>query len=161
MRRFEIIGKSPHSWPKIVIHGNSCIILYLVIYLSYIKRNAKEWICIFLIINMIEQNALQIKITGLKSSDIYMQNQNKFFCIITDSLFSMKKIKGFSMKTIKGSCISSRTLVLVISYLSNIQTIGQLKCLPYWQWLTDITVIEQWHLVWDFESPVAPFTKMV
>ena len=25
----KIIGKSPHSWPKkIVIHGNSCIILY-------------------------------------------------------------------------------------------------------------------------------------
>ena len=25
----KIIGKSPHSWPKIVIHGNSCIILYI------------------------------------------------------------------------------------------------------------------------------------
>ena len=25
----KIIGKSPHSWPKIVIHGNSCIILYV------------------------------------------------------------------------------------------------------------------------------------
>ena len=24
----KIIGKSPHSWPKNVIHGNSCIILY-------------------------------------------------------------------------------------------------------------------------------------
>ena len=22
------IGKSPHSWPKIVIHGNPCIIIY-------------------------------------------------------------------------------------------------------------------------------------
>ena len=26
----KIIGKSPHSWPKIVIHGNSCIILYVI-----------------------------------------------------------------------------------------------------------------------------------
>ena len=25
----KIIGNSPHSWPKIVIHGNSCIILYI------------------------------------------------------------------------------------------------------------------------------------
>ena len=25
----KIIGKSPHSWPKMVIHGNSCIILYI------------------------------------------------------------------------------------------------------------------------------------
>ena len=25
----KIIGKSPHSWLKIVIHGNSCIILYI------------------------------------------------------------------------------------------------------------------------------------
>ena len=25
----KIIGKSPHSWPKIVIHGNSCITLYI------------------------------------------------------------------------------------------------------------------------------------
>ena len=24
----KVIGKSPHSWPKIVIHSNSCIILY-------------------------------------------------------------------------------------------------------------------------------------
>ena len=28
----KIIGKSPHSWPKIVIHGNECIILFLTRY---------------------------------------------------------------------------------------------------------------------------------
>ena len=26
---WRIIRKSPHLWPKIVIHGNSCIILYI------------------------------------------------------------------------------------------------------------------------------------
>ena len=26
----QIIGKSPHSWPKIIIHGNSCIILHVI-----------------------------------------------------------------------------------------------------------------------------------
>ena len=26
----KIIGKSPHSWPKMVIHANSCIILYFL-----------------------------------------------------------------------------------------------------------------------------------
>ena len=25
----KIIAESPHSWQKIVIHGNSCIILYI------------------------------------------------------------------------------------------------------------------------------------
>ena len=25
----HVIGKSPHSWPKFVIHGNSCTILYV------------------------------------------------------------------------------------------------------------------------------------
>ena len=28
----KIIGKSPHEWPKIVIHGNKCIILFLTRY---------------------------------------------------------------------------------------------------------------------------------
>ena len=30
--RVKIIGKSPHEWPKIVIHGNECIILFLTRY---------------------------------------------------------------------------------------------------------------------------------
>ena len=33
----KIIGKSPHSWPKIVIHGNSCIIVYFCIHDTLIK----------------------------------------------------------------------------------------------------------------------------
>ena len=29
----KIIGKSPHLWPKkIIIYGNSCIILYITVY---------------------------------------------------------------------------------------------------------------------------------
>ena len=35
----KIIGKSPHSWPKIVIHGYSCIILYIFIMGLLIPRN--------------------------------------------------------------------------------------------------------------------------
>ena len=30
--RVKIIGKSHHEWPKIVIHGNECIILFLTRY---------------------------------------------------------------------------------------------------------------------------------
>ena len=39
--RVKIIGKSPHEWPKIVIHGNECIILFLIRYfMSWSYRSA-------------------------------------------------------------------------------------------------------------------------
>ena len=36
----KIIGKSPHEWPKIVIHRNECIILFLTCYISWTHRSA-------------------------------------------------------------------------------------------------------------------------
>ena len=33
--RVKIIGKSPHEWPKIVIHGNECITLFLIRYFIF------------------------------------------------------------------------------------------------------------------------------
>ena len=39
--RVKIIGKTPHEWPKIVIHGNECIILFLTRYfISWTYRSA-------------------------------------------------------------------------------------------------------------------------
>ena len=40
--RVKIIGKSHHEWPKIVIHGNECINLFLTRYLmSWTLNSAK------------------------------------------------------------------------------------------------------------------------
>ena len=44
----KIIAESPHSWQKIVIHGNSCIILYFM----------NENICILI------QNSLKFVLKG-------------------------------------------------------------------------------------------------
>ena len=39
--RVKIIGKTPHEWPKIVIHGNECTILFLTRYfISWTYRSA-------------------------------------------------------------------------------------------------------------------------
>ena len=39
--RVKIIDKTPHEWPKIVIHGNECIILFLTRYfISWTYRSA-------------------------------------------------------------------------------------------------------------------------
>ena len=42
--RVKIIGKSPHEWLKIVIHGNECIILFLTRYfMSWTHHSAKNY----------------------------------------------------------------------------------------------------------------------
>ena len=40
--RVKIIGKSHHEWPKIVIHGNECIILFLVRYFMPWTHNSAK-----------------------------------------------------------------------------------------------------------------------
>ena len=50
----KIIGKSPHSWPKIVIHGNSCIILYIPtqihLQLMGVKRLRKSFLVLLFLV---------------------------------------------------------------------------------------------------------------
>ena len=41
--RVKIIGKSHHEWPKMVIHGDKCIILFLIRYfISWTHNSAKN-----------------------------------------------------------------------------------------------------------------------
>ena len=42
--RMKIIGKSRHKWPKIVIHGNECIILFLTRYILFWTHNSVKTI---------------------------------------------------------------------------------------------------------------------
>ena len=43
MSRMKVIGKSPHKWPpKIIIHGNECIILFITCYFMSWTHNSTK-----------------------------------------------------------------------------------------------------------------------
>ena len=42
LSRVKIIGKSHHEWPKIVIHGNECIILFLTRYFMFWTQDSTK-----------------------------------------------------------------------------------------------------------------------